>query len=293
MDDKKVMKLKDIQTLFHKTLDTIYGEQEVDSFFYLLTEHVVGLNRMALALEPNATINKKNEEVFQDALSRLEQQEPIQYIIGETEFYGLMFKVNPDTLIPRPETEELVEWIIKNHSVQNQDAQLNILDIGTGTGCIAISLAKHLPNAKVYALDVSKNALEVARQNAENNNVSVQFINDDILNSNGFKSDFKFDIIVSNPPYVRQLEKQEIKPNVLNHEPHLALFVDDHDPLLFYRAICEFSTIYLKEKGTLYFEINQYLGKEMVDLMQTFSFKNVELKQDLFGNDRMVKAVSF
>lgn len=293
MDDKKVMKLKDIQTLFHKTLDTIYGEQEVDSFFYLLTEHVVGLNRMALALEPNATINKKNEEVFQDALSRLEQQEPIQYIIGETEFYGLMFKVNPDTLIPRPETEELVEWIIKNHSAQNQDAQLNILDIGTGTGCIAISLAKHLPNAKVYALDVSRNALEVARQNAENNNVSVLFINDDILNPDGFKSNIKFDIIVSNPPYVRQLEKQEIKPNVLNHEPHLALFVDDHDPLLFYRSICEFSTIYLKEKGTLYFEINQYLGKEMVDLMQTFSFENVELKQDLFGNDRMVKAVSF
>lgn len=291
MDDKKVMKLKDIQTLFHKTLDTIYGKQEVDSFFYLLTEHIVGLNRMALALEPNATINKKDEEVFQDALSRLEQQEPIQYIIGETEFYGLMFKVNPDTLIPRPETEELVEWIIKNHSAQNQDVQLNILDIGTGTGCIAISLAKHLPNAKVYALDVSKNALEVARQNAENNNVSVQFINDDILNPNGFKSDFKFDIIVSNPPYVRQLEKQEIKPNVLNHEPHLALFVDDHDPLLFYRAICEFSIIYLKEKGTLYFEINQYLGKGMVDLMQTFSFENVELKQDLFGNDRMVKAV--
>ncbi|WP_262733693.1 peptide chain release factor N(5)-glutamine methyltransferase [Gaetbulibacter sp. NE] len=285
------MKLKDIQRLFHKTLDTIYGKQEVDSFFYLLTEHIVGLNRMALALEPNAIINKKNEEVFQDALSRLEQQEPIQYIIGETEFYGLIFNVYPDTLIPRPETEELVEWIIKNHSVQNQDAQLNILDIGTGTGCIAISLAKHLPNAKVYALDVSKNALEVARQNAENNNVSVQFINDDILNPDGFKSNIKFDIIVSNPPYVRQLEKQEIKPNVLNHEPHLALFVDDHDPLLFYRSICEFSTIYLKEKGTLYFEINQYLGKEMVDLMQTFSFKNVELKQDLFGNDRMVKAV--
>lgn len=300
------MKLKGILRSYHEALDVQFGKNEVDSFFNLLIEHYLQLKRINLIMEPNHVVTDAQAQLLFQALEQLKLEEPIQYIIGETEFYGLSFKVNTHTLIPRPETEELVDWIkssyLESHTEQsrsmNEDSQIEasqfeILDIGTGSGCIAITLAKHILKAKVSALDVSEEALKIAEQNAKLNNVEVQFIHDDILKMSysARNPTTKYDIIVSNPPYVRHLEKAEIKANVLNNEPHLALFVEDYNPLQFYKAICEFAQLHLKTNGLLYFEINEYLGDEMVQLLKEFDFKAIELKKDMFGKDRMIKAI--
>lgn len=300
------MILKDILNIYHKELDDLFGNEEVDSFFNILMEHYLDLKRIHLVLEPQYVITKEAEQPLFEALAHLKLQKPLQYIIGETEFYGLPFKVNEHTLIPRPETEELVALIIANskdklpktnatETVTSSGVEKShkILDIGTGTGCIAISLAKHLNNAKVYALDVSEEALKIAKKNAELNEVDVEFLEQNILTAChcALYAESSFDTIVSNPPYVRNLEKAEIQPNVLDNEPHLALFVDDDNPLQFYKAICEFAQINLKDNGSLYFEINEYLGKEMIDLLEGFGFKAIELKQDMFGKNRMIKGV--
>lgn len=287
------MKLKDIQVIFHKELDTIHGVNEVDSFFYILIKHYFNLERIVLVLEPDFTLNKSEEHPLFEALSRLENEEPIQHIIGETEFLGLPYKVNKHTLIPRPETEELVELIINTVSSRAVERSIRIIDIGTGTGCIAISLAKNLKNAEVIAVDVSDEALKVAQENAELNKVKVSFIQDDILkprHAELVSSYPRFDIIVSNPPYVRELEKKDIKNNVLDYEPHLALFVSDENPLQFYKVITEFAVNNLTKNGMLFFEINQYLGEQMKQLLEEYSFKNIELLNDIFGNDRIIKA---
>jgi len=287
-----ILKLKALQYTFHEQLDASFESQEVDSFFYILLEHYLGLRRITLALEPHYEITDTEAKPFFLALERLKNSEPIQYIIGETEFYGLPFQVNPYTLIPRPETEELVEWIIE--SVKNRgdvSSEIKILDIGTGTGCIAISLAKQLPNTKVYALDVSAEALKMAKKNADLNTVDVTFFENNILTIGNavLQPELKFDIIVSNPPYVRELEKQEMKTNVLAHEPHLALFVENDVPLVFYKAISKFAKQNLKANGQLFFEINEYLGQEMITMLEDDAFKNVVLKQDIFKKDRMIK----
>lgn len=286
------MVLKELQHIFHIELDAIYGKHEVDSFFYLCTEHYLNVPRIQLTLEPGLAITKPETDTFFKVLEDLKQQKPIQYILGETEFFGLPFKVNKNVLIPRPETEELVDLIIRSVTSLVVDKPVKILDIGTGSGCIAIALAKNLPNAKVYALDVSKEALKVAKQNAEINKVDINFIEASILDDTchlAFEAESNFDIIVSNPPYVRNLEKEEIKPNVLDNEPHLALFVEDGNPLLFYKAITNFAIKKLKDKGSLYFEINQYLGEETQQLLIDANFEAIELLKDLNGNDRMLK----
>lgn len=288
------MRLKDIQNIFHEELSAIYDKHEVDSFFFILTEALYDVTRIKLALDPELIIGE-SDRLFA-ALERLKNQEPIQYIVGNTEFFGLPFKVNQHVLIPRPETEELVSLVIESlkYKIVSSDS-MHVLDIGTGSGCIAISLAKNLKNARVYALDVSKEALKVAEGNAKLNNVAVKFIESDILMIEEGKlktkciSDVKFDIIVSNPPYVRELEKEQMKPNVLNNEPHLALFVEDENPLQFYKAITEFAVDSLKDDGTLFFEINEYLGNDMIQLLKDYHFKNIELKQDIFKKDRMIK----
>lgn len=279
------MLLKEIKKVFHTELDAIYGKEEVSSFFYLLIEHYLGLERFILAVQPELIITKEEESPLFAALSKLKLQVPIQYIIGKTNFMDLDFVVNKNVLIPRPETEELVRWILDDFSTAQSD--LKILDIGTGSGCIAISLAKNLPNAKVYALDVSQEALAVAKETAELNGVEIYFVNADILEVNDL--DDKFDIIVSNPPYVRMLEKQEMKNNVLDNEPELALFVTDDNPLIFYKKIAELAAKNLIDKGVLYFEINQYLGKETQSLLEATNFSEIELRKDFFGNDRMLK----
>jgi release factor glutamine methyltransferase len=220
-------------------------------------------------------------------LEQLQKEIPIQYLLGKTSFYGLEFEVNPAVLIPRPETEELVEWIIQSQKSEVRSQNVKILDIGTGSGCIAISLAKNIVNAEVFAIDVSKKALATAKKNGEINQVKVTFLEKNILETDDLEQ--QFDIIVSNPPYVRELEKQEIKKNVLDNEPHLALFVADNDALIFYRKIAELAQKNLSPKGQLFFEINQYLGIEMLILLEKMDFQNIELRKDIYGNDRMIK----
>lgn len=284
------MKLKTIQSTFQHTLKSFYPLQEIDSFFYMLIKEYYHVTRLELAM--NCGLSIDNAGAILEALELLKQQKPIQYILGETEFYGLPFKVNENTLIPRPETEELVDWIITG--VGNLKSDIKILDIGTGSGCIAISLAKNLPNAKVFAVDVSHAALIMAKQNADLNTVDIQFIEDSILSithADLVSGIHKFDIIVSNPPYVRNLEKELMQPNVLENEPHLALFVENENPLQFYKAITNFSVKNLNKKGCLFFEINEYLGKEMIQLLKDSNFENIELKQDIFKKNRMVKGI--
>ncbi len=285
------MKLQQLRHTFHVELDAIYGEDEVRSMFHLLLEHYLNISRVQYAMDPTKSLIESDVIKFEAALQQLKSEVPVQYIIGQTEFFGLPFTVNQSTLIPRPETEELVSWILDLHT---KSQHLNILDIGTGSGCIAISLAKHLKAAKVYAMDVSEEALNVAQKNAEINDVEVTFIQNDILNfktTEAILSTTRFDVIVSNPPYVRNLEKLAMKPNVLDHEPHLALFVNDNNPLQFYDAIANFSKTYLHKDGMLFFEINEYLGQEMIILLKGFNFKDVDLRKDLFGKDRTIKAM--
>ena len=241
-------------------------------------------------------MNSTQLQQFEKALQRLLQQEPIQYVLGDTEFFGYPFQVNQHTLIPRPETEELVAWIIEDMKNKNQansqqkplKSTITILDIGTGSGCIPISLAKELPQAKVSSIDVSEEALQVARKNSALNKVAVNFIQQDILKAENLQE--KYDVIVSNPPYVRELEKEQMHQNVLDFEPELALFVQNDDPLIFYRKIAQLAKNALIENGKLYFEINEYLPEEMVSLLEEIGYQNIELKKDIFGKFRMCKA---
>ena len=281
------MLLKHYKKYFFDSLQDIQDEQEIESFFFILTEYLHHLKRVDVALNPDFEISDAAIEKWNAILSELQQEKPIQYITGEAWFYGLRFEVNENTLIPRPETEELVEWIIESQKSKVQSQKLEILDIGTGSGCIPISLKANLPQANVLAIDVSEQALEVAKRNAVSNNVEVNFIQANILEVEDLNQ--HFDIVVSNPPYVRNLEKQEIKKNVLDYEPHLALFVDDTDALLFYRKIAQLALKNLSPNGLLFFEINQYLGNETVELLENLGFKNIELKKDIYGNDRMIK----
>lgn len=282
------MTIKQLKRVFISELAHLYPITEIESFFNILSMEYLKLSRTEIALNFNDEVIIP--EKFHTALDQLVKQSPIQYITGKTEFYGLDFLVNSNVLIPRPETEELVDWIVRDADKhQTINSKLNILDIGTGSGCIAISLAKSIVLSNVYALDVSEKALITAKQNAIKNNVKIHFILDNILKKGVIAINTKFDIIVSNPPYVRNLEKKEIQNNVLKNEPHLALFVEDKKPLLFYEAISNFAVKNLTKNGILYFEINQYLSKETIHLLRKKGFKNIELRKDIFNNDRMIK----
>lgn len=295
------MLLKQYKDHFFNSLKNSQDEQEVESFFFILTEYLHNLKRVDVALYPNFEISEHDLEKWNAILAQLQQEKPIQYITGEAWFYGSRFEVNENTLIPRPETEELVAWIL-NSPITHHPKPITILDIGTGTGCIPIALKANLSQANVSAIDVSEKAIEVATRNAELNNVAINFIQANILEVEDLSQipnsklptpnsqlSTNFDVIVSNPPYVRNLEKQEIKKNVLQYEPHLALFVEDTDALLFYRKIAQLALKSLSPNGLLFFEINQYLGKETVELLQNLGFKNIELKKDIYGNDRMIR----
>jgi release factor glutamine methyltransferase len=280
------MRIKQYRTQFIKELSPFYDAYEAESFFYLILEDKHKLRQIDLALNHELTFSESDFAVWDLLLAQLKKEVPIQYLLGKTNFYGLDFEVNENVLIPRPETEELVEWIVNENSKVDKAKTIKILDIGTGSGCIAISLAKNIPNAQVYAMDVSKKAIETAKRNAVNNKTDITFILQDVLNAEELKCNF--DIIVSNPPYVRNLEKEEIKKNVLDYEPHLALFVEDNDALVFYRKIAALAQNNLLENGQLYFEINQYLGCEMKDLLEKMNFENIELRKDIYDNDRMI-----
>jgi release factor glutamine methyltransferase len=281
------MTLKELKTHYLNSLSKLYPKTEINTFFFYLIEEYLDLQRIDFSLQPNKIIENTDFLKFEKALNRLKKEEPIQYILGKTEFYGYPFLVTKDTLIPRPETEELVEWILQELEFQKKK-KTSILDIGTGSGCIAISLAKKNKNLSVSAIDFSKEAIEIAKQNAKLNEVNIYLIEKDILLTK--ELDTAFDVIVSNPPYVRELEKVEIKNNVLQNEPHSALFVSDSNPLIFYSKIADLAKNHLTKNGLLFFEINQYLGQETKVMLSKKGFKNIELRKDLFGNDRMIKA---
>ena len=279
------MKLSQLKINFTTVLQGVYDKEEVHCFFYILCDFFLQYSRFEVSMALDTIVSAKNITAFDMALLRLKKQEPIQYILGCTAFYGLTFKVNEHTLIPRPETEELVDWVLSN--LHDQDSMLDILDIGTGSGCIAISLAKNIPTARVSGLDISEKALEVAQENAVKNQVLVSFCKKDILETTALKN--KYDVMVSNPPYVRQLEKKAMNANVLDYEPGVALFVPNEDPLLFYRKIAQLAMVSLQTRGWLYFEINEYLSKEMDVLLKDIGFANIEIKKDFREVPRMIK----
>ena len=279
------MKLSQLKINFTTQLQGVYDREEIHSFFYILCDFFLQYSRFDVSMALDTVVSAKNITAFEMALLRLKKQQPIQYIVGHTEFYGLIFKVNKHTLIPRPETEQLVDWIISNH--KHQGSGLEILDIGTGSGCIAVALAKNFSKASISGLDISEKALEVAQENAIKNQVLVSFCQKDILETTALEK--KYDVVVSNPPYVRQLEKKAMSANVLDYEPGGALFVPNEDPLLFYRKIAQLALVSLQEKGWLYFEINEYLSNEMDALLNEIGFVNIEIKKDFRAVPRMIK----
>ncbi|WP_461790876.1 peptide chain release factor N(5)-glutamine methyltransferase [Pedobacter sp.] len=287
------MQLFELAQLYQDRLNKLYEGEEVQSLFLMAIADTLGYSRGDYLLNkkqivPDTALLRLNNIVKELVLGK-----PIQYIIGYAEFYGLKFNVNPSVLIPRPETEELVEWILSNYKVSNEDrlqSSLNILDIGTGSGCIAIALKKHLPKAQVSAIDISTAALTTAKQNALLNEVPVVFIEDDILDSKIEAKMLNLDVIVSNPPYIKEAEKSSMHENVLANEPHTALFVANDRPLIFYEAIADFGNKHLKSGGKLFFEINAELGKETVKMLHYKGFEDIVLKLDMQGKDRMVSA---
>ncbi|MDQ2180320.1 peptide chain release factor N(5)-glutamine methyltransferase [Marinifilum sp. D714] len=269
-----------------KELESIYSSRESESIAYILLEELLNYSRTQIQLNKNEPIPDKQFIQVKKYIADLKENKPIQYISGEADFYELKFKVNQHTLIPRPETEELVHAIIN----ENKDANLHVLDIGTGSGCIPICLAKHLINANVTSVDISPGAIKTATENAKLNSVQVTFEERDILNWEAYEWE-QLDIIVSNPPYVTNAEKEKMEKNVLDFEPHTALFVSDFDPLIFYRRIAELAQEYLKEGGKLYFEINESLGKEMSELLEQKGFSSIQVRKDINGKDRMMSAI--
>jgi release factor glutamine methyltransferase len=273
-------------------LESIFPENELKSITRLLLEKMAGISSVQFYGDKDIKIPEVIRNKLYSAIDLLAKGEPIQYILGETEFYGLNIKVKPGVLIPRPETEEIVELILKDARKPYCKTSLKILDIGTGSGCIAIALAKNLSDARVLAWDISPEALQVAQENAAYNNVNIAFDKTDILSYKpDFHTDRNIDIIVSNPPYVCRSEQAEMKIQILNHEPHLALFVNDENPLIFYRTITLLALKMLKRGGCLYFEINSRFGPETLNLVKEHPFREVRLYKDLSGKDRIIKAV--
>ena len=273
-------KVSNILSYFRQELSAVADEREITSWYYISMEFLLVYDRSDCIINSNQVLNKSQLSKIKKIVAELKTHKPIEYILGKTEFYGLKIKVNEHTLIPRPETEQLVDWILKENFVA-------ALDIGTGSGCIPIALAKHT-DAKVLAIDVSEEALLIAEENAKNNEVEIDFIHQDILQT---KSLQKVDLIVSNPPYVLESEKKKMQENVLDYEPELALFVEDKNPLIFYKKIASLAINFLNENGKLFFEINTKFGKETIEMLADIGFVNIELKKDMNDKDRMIKAI--
>ena len=266
------MNYSQIKKIFHQQLKEIYIENEIDSLFFIALEYVTSISKIEYILQKEEEISEEKLIKLKFILEKLTKNKPVQYITRKAYFYGLNFYVNEKVLIPRQETNELVDWVLMSVT---HSKPIKILDIGTGSGCIAITLKKNLPLSEVFAIDIS-------------NEVEINFLQKNILEINDLKSNF--DIIISNPPYVRELEKLEMAPNVLDNEPHLALFVPDNNPLLFYEKITEIALKNLTEDGMLFFEINQYLSEETKKMIENKGFKNVTLRKDLQENYRMILA---
>ena len=286
-----------------QSLTPLYDSREVKAIISLLMEEVCGISRIEMVMNPDRILDETTSAKLSQIATRLAAGEPVQQVLGYEYFLGRKFEVNSDVLIPRPETAELVNWIVEDYGLRKKDEGSSlianhsslILDIGSGSGCISISLAALINNSRVFGIDLSTGALITSRRNAQNLNISnVEFLQMDILASQNESFPHpdvdNFDIIVSNPPYIRQQEKAEMSANVLEHEPHMALFVPDQDPLLFYRAIANFGQRNLRPDGLLYFEINAALGPETCALLETMGYRNITLRKDINGRDRMIRA---
>jgi len=309
--------LAEAEKAFINQLKSLYGAGEAKSLAFYVIHHLYGMSKSHFLLNRREPIDEITETSLIRILEELKTGKPVQYILGETEFYGLPFKVNPSVLIPRQETEELVEWVIEEvrspksevrspksgvrsrktedgspkSEIRNRKSEIrNILDIGTGSGCIAIALKKHIPKAIVYGLDISPEALETARQNALLNSTEIEFLQVDILKDTNQILNTKFSIIISNPPYITIAEKHQMHIHVIDHEPHSALFVPDNKPLIFYEHIIDFATTHLFADGLLFFEINGNFGNQVISLLDKKGFSDIELRKDLQGKDRMIKA---
>ena len=285
--------VRDCRRYYAGELEKIYGSDEANTLIMILLEHYFGIDKVKMALEPDLRLSESEMLTLHFAVKELLKNKPIQYVLGETEFCGMRFFVDESTLIPRPETEELVNKLVSCSVSQFgvTSLEFGVLDIGTGSGCIAISIAKLLKNSNVTAVDVSEKALEVAKKNAAANNVNVRFVLDDILNpQNPELIGNQYNIIVSNPPYVCESEKSEMRANVLDFEPSTALFVSDNDPLIFYRKILEFAQKTLKPNGEVWFEINEKFGEETKNLCLEKGFEKVEIIKDFRERDRVLRA---
>jgi release factor glutamine methyltransferase len=271
---------------FKQSLFTLYDRQESERIAEMIFEHEAQLTKVDLMVNPNLLLDEKTRQKIATDLQLLILGKPVQYVIGSVYFYGLTLKVSSDVLIPRQETEELVNWIVKENKL---DAP-KILDLCTGSGCIALALKSVIERAEILAIDISEKALEIAKQNTIINNFAIEFLQKDILKET-LDENLKFEIIVSNPPYVKNSEKELMHQNVLEHEPHLALFVKDEDPLIFYKRIIILADRILKPEGRLYFEINELYGEEISQLLLKHNYKAVEIKKDLNGKLRMIRAI--
>jgi len=277
------MKSKDLHNFIATELQDLYPENEAKNISSMLLEALFGIDPTALIVDQEITNTDKSEKKLNDAIAQLKRHEPIQYVLGQAHFYDRDFMVNPKVLIPRRETEELVHLILQDHP----NFSGKILDIGTGSGCIPITLSLELPQAVVASIDISTEAINVAKQNANALNANVSFQEMNVLSASAFPD--KYDIILSNPPYVMEKEKKKMQENVLDHEPHLALFVEDDDPLIFYLTIIKKAAESLNKNGMLYFEINEQFGSEVASEMEHNGFQTVVIIKDMQGKDRMVK----
>jgi release factor glutamine methyltransferase len=274
-----------VSQYFKEELNNIFTAPELEQMLYITLFHYFGLSRIDISINKNKRLSESDLLKVIYTIKGLKKKKPLAYILGEWEFYGISLKVNEHTLIPRPETEELVELIIKTNK---HHSKLDILDIGTGSGCIALALKKHLPIAKVSAWEISEEALSIASENAKLNKLKLAIKKIDILGYKNYDIADKYDVIVSNPPYIIHEEKKIMQKNVLNYEPHLALFVEDSNPLLFYDVISDFALSNLKEQGKLYFELNEKYGVELKKLLKHKKFKNVNIVKDINEKDRIV-----
>lgn len=285
-----------LQSLFRdvtKTLSSVYDQHEARTLSFMLLEHLFNVSRVDILADKDTTFSAFQRNQLQGMLDRLVKHEPIQYVLGETEFYGLTLEVGPGVLIPRPETEELVEWVVTD--LDGIVPSPSIADVCTGSGCIALALASRLPSAMVRATDISEEALTIARRNADRCSLPIDIRQADALGDTPFgdedtTSSILFDAVVSNPPYIRQSERANMEANVLEYEPELALFVPDQSPLLFYEAIARAAMSRLKPSGALYFEINSGLGPQTLGMLANLGYVATELRKDAYGNDRMIKA---
>ena len=281
------MTIKDIHQQILSGLKNFYPDQEVKNFSYLIFNSLFNYSMYQVHENFEKSVNESQYAKIKNIVEELKKYKPIQYIFKKTEFYNCVLKVSEDVLIPRPETEELVDWIIQDRPNDG----IRIIDIGTGSGCIAIALAKNLPHTEVTAMDISQKAIKIARSNASENNVNINFFHGDIFNLTEKFQANQFDIMVSNPPYVRESEKASMKPNVLDWEPEISLFVKDEDPLIFYKEIIRRASESLVKKGHIFLEINEKFPEEIKNILRVYNFNSIEIRKDISGKSRMVKAI--